>query len=174
MKHNLSLYILIISLFFGVGDAFAMAKYPSATTEIHEEAEMSGIFTVYFYGYNYQNDPESAVFFDIEGDDYTFEIFGHEYDYVVLDNLQADEARKEAEKFISQHTRYYRSQLSRIFDHNGKLIGYELRPLYHTIAYGRSDILDIYYRIKDSKVVIAVDIKRPVRRRFFDRDQFHD
>ncbi|MFH1702264.1 MAG: hypothetical protein ABIB41_02370 [Nitrospirota bacterium] len=46
--------------------------------------------------------------------------------------------------------------MSRILDEKGNVIGYELRPFYRSFVYGREDLLEIYYRIKGSKVIIEI------------------
>jgi hypothetical protein len=112
------------------------------------------------------DDPETAVFFDIEGDGITFEPFARDYDFQIAKGIDASLALKEAKWFLGRHTSCIRSRLRKILHPNGTVIGYEMRPMYHITTYGRSDIIDIYYRIADAKVIITVDVKHYFKRKF--------
>lgn len=57
---------------------------------------------------------------------------------------------------MSFHNSFWRPQLSRIIDEKGNTIGYELRPLYYPFVYGRDDLLEVYYKVKDGKVIVEI------------------
>jgi hypothetical protein len=127
-----------------------------------------GNYTVIFYGARYGDDLRTIAFLDYE-DEYTFEPFANEYDYTTH-KYGEEQALKEAIKFVSWYQTYWRTRLSRITDKNGRLLGYELRPLYRSIlTYGYSDVLNVYYELIDKKVVINVRLKRDVEKTI-DRD----
>lgn len=154
MRKNMKIYVLVLSLilFFGSEDAFA--KFLK-TEEVKAE-EITGTFTLVLYGGRHINDLETAAFLDKDGDQYEFEPYAPEFDYKIKRGVPAEEALKEAKKFISFHNAFWRSQLNKILDEKGNVIGYELRPLYRPFVYGRDDLLEIYYRIKGSKVIIEI------------------
>ncbi|MGB9715716.1 MAG: hypothetical protein ACPL1G_04830 [Thermodesulfovibrionales bacterium] len=154
MKKNiifLSGIFLIIMLF--------RAEYVSAKflkTEKAREEEAQGTFSLILYGGRHINDLETVAFFDIEGDYYVFEPYAPDFDYKIKRNISAENALREAEKFVAFHNAFWRSQFSKILDENGNVIGYEMRPLYRPFVYGRDDLLEIYYRIKGNKVIIEI------------------
>jgi len=127
------------------------------------EKIVPGSYTVIFYGAKYGNDLRTIAFLDYE-DEYTFEPFANEYDFTTH-TYGEEEAVKEAIKFVSWYHTYWRTRISRIMDENDRLLGYELRPLYRSIStYGYSDVLNVYYKLKDNKVVINVRLKREVEK----------
>jgi hypothetical protein len=79
-------------------------------------------------------------------------------------------ALRESRLFISSHTDFIRSELKRIIDEKGEIIGYEIKPLYNILRFGMHDILDVHYRIKDKTVSVTVDVKRNLKIRFRDKE----
>src|SRR4030042_1308646 len=153
MKKDIFFIILLsVIILFEVKDASA----GFLKTEEARPDEVTGTYTLILYGGRHINDVETAAFLDKDGDQYEFEPYAPEFDYRIKTGVPAEEALKEAKKFISFHNAFWRSQLSRILDEKGNVIGYELRPLYRPFVYGREDLLEIYYRIKGSKVIIEI------------------
>jgi hypothetical protein len=131
---------------------------------LKNEKLVPGNYTVIFYGARYNEDLETIALLDYEDDEYTFEPFANERDYSTH-KYEEDPALTESITFVSWYQSYWRTQLSRITDENDRLLGYELRPLYHSIStYGYSDVLNVYYELKDKKVVIHVRLKRDVEK----------
>jgi hypothetical protein len=128
-------------------DCFAFEK--ALRTEEAKPEEMKGTFTLILYGGSYLDDLETIALLDSEGDQYVLEPFAPDFDYRMKKGVPAQEAFKEAEKFVNFHPSFWRSQLSRILDKEGKAIGYEVRPLYRPFTYGISDILDVNYWLKE-------------------------
>jgi hypothetical protein len=152
----------------------------SSTTLVHAEylktkeakaEEVTGNFILILYGGSHMNDLETIAFLDKEGDQYEFEPYAPEFDYKVKKGVPAGDALKEARKFVSFHNAFWRSQLSRILDEKGNIIGYEVRPLYRPFVYGRDDLLEVYYRIKDGKVIAYIRLVPDVFNNFFFGDQ---
>lgn len=138
--------------------SFALEK--PLKTEKANASDIRGTFTLILYGGRYSDDLETVAILDSEGDQYHFEPYAPDFDYRVKKGIQAKEALAEAEKFVSFHNAFWRSQLSKILDNKGTTIGYELRPLYLNFVYGTSDLLDIYYWLKeDGKVKATIKLK---------------
>ncbi len=152
-----SIVILIIVLVFSAIFSLAYAKYLN-TYEVKTE-EVTGSFTLILYGGRHVNDLEAIALLDREGDQYEFEPYAPEFDYKIKKGVSAGDALKESRKFVSFHNAFWRSQLSMILDEKGTVIGYEMRPLYRPFVYGRDDLLEVYYRIKKSKVIVYIQIK---------------
>ncbi|MEW6161983.1 MAG: hypothetical protein AB1606_01485 [Nitrospirota bacterium] len=151
---NTFMVALIVISFFASHDSFAATKY--LKTEGARADEIKGTFTLILYGGRHINDLETIAFLDKEGDQYEFEPYAPEFDYKIKRESPAEDALNEAKKFVSFHNAFWHSQLSRIIDDKGNTIGYELRPLYYPFVYGRDDVLEVYYRIKDDKVIVEI------------------
>ncbi len=133
------------------------------TTET-EEKEVEGSFTLILYGGRDMNDIERLAILDLEEDKYTFEPHAPEFDYKVTKGLDGKEALEKADRFVSDNPSFWRSQLSKIIDEKGSVIGYELRPLYIPFIYGVSDVLEVHYSLKGEKVRIDIRIIPSVER----------
>jgi hypothetical protein len=152
---------IAVLLFINVSSSLALKK--PLKTEAATPADVSGVFTLILYGAGYLDDLETIAILDYEGDDYHFEPYAPAFDYTVREGVQAQEAMEVAEKFISFHSSFWKSQLSKIINEEGVTIGYELRPLYRPFIYGVSDILDVYYWPKgNGKVKTMINLKNSV------------
>ena len=161
--------VLALLLFVNVSSSIALEK-PLKTKAATPE-DVTGAFTLILYGANYLDDLETIAILDYEGDDYHFEPFAPAFNYKVREGVQAQEALKEAEKFVSFHSSFWKSQMSKILDKEGVTIGYEVRPLYRPFIYGISDILDVYYWLKkDGKVKTTIRLKHLVEGTDFSGD----
>lgn len=140
-------------------------------TEGANDADIKGVFSLILYGSRHLNDIETIVILDIEGDSYSFEPYAPEFDYKIKKGIPAKEALEEAERFVSWHSLFHYSQLSKILDEKGNVIGYEIRPLYQPLAFGVSDVLDVDYRVKDSRVIVRIKLKPQIERMLFNGDK---
>lgn len=139
-------------------------------TEKALPAEIAGTYTLLLHGNRYGNDVENVAVLDKEGDRYSFEILAPPYDYSIQSGLSAEEALKKAGEHVRSHHAFLDPWLSRIFDREGNIAGYEMRPLYRPLEFGYSDILYVDYRIRDSKIIVWIRKRHDVR----DRDDIHD
>ena len=154
--------LLLLLVYVYSADAARYLK----TVEANDQ-EVTGTFTLILYEGRHINDLETIVILDKEGDQYEFEPYAPEYDYKVKKGVTAGDALSEAKKFVSFHNAFWRSQLSKIPDEKGTTIGYELRPLYRPFVYGRDDLLEVYYRVKDGKVIAFIRLIPEVFNTFF-------
>jgi len=155
---------LAVLLAFCIGSIAFAFETPLKTAEA-SPSEIAGIFTLILYGGNYADDLETVALLDLEGDRYRFEPFAPDFDYRLRPGMQAKEAFATAEKFVIFHNAFWRSQLSKILDRGGNVIGFELRPLYRPFVYGFSDILDVNYWLKeDGKIKVIIRLIPEVER----------
>jgi hypothetical protein len=134
------------------------------TEPVKDEKIISGTFTAVLFGARYSEDIETVAFLDVEGDDYTFEPYAPVYDYSVKDNLTAEEALHDALSFVNWHHAYIQTKIKKVKDNQGRTLGYELRPLYSSLKYGFSDVLNINYSLKENRVVIYIRLKPFIRK----------
>lgn len=168
---NIIIAILIIPMFISIPLPQVVAAFdkPLKTGEANA-IDVSGTFTLILYGSRHLNDIETVAILDLEGDPYTFEPFAPEFDFIVKRGIPAKEAMIEAERFVSWHSSFYRSQLSRVIDDRGNTIGYELRPLYDPLTFGITDVMDVDYTLRDSRVRAMIRLKPSVERQLRDGD----
>ncbi len=138
----------MIFCFAGIPRSFAFDK-PLKTIEA-SPAEITGTFGMILYGGRFLDDVETIAILDLEGDGYKLEPFAPDFDFRIKKGVSAKEAFEQAQKFVSFHNAFWRSQLSRIMDNKGNTIGYEIRPLYLPFYFGASDIFDVYYWLKEN------------------------
>ncbi len=136
-------------------------------TEELQPADITGTFNLILFGGRYFRDVETIAFLDVEGDPYTLEPYAPDFDFRVIKGLSAKEALERAQRFVSAQYDFWRSQLSRILDDNGRTVGYEIRPLYDPLAFGNADVMDIYYALKGDKIRIHIRLKPEVERSLF-------
>jgi len=127
-------------------------------TEAANLADVQGKFTLLLYGCSSRNDLANIAIFDKEGDPYSFEIYAPDFSYAIKAGLNATEALQEAERFVRCNFQSERSQLRRILSPAGAGIGFELRPLYSVVTFGKDDVLDVRYVIKDRKIVVHIEL----------------
>jgi hypothetical protein len=134
-------------------------------TEPATVGEIKGMFSVILYGGSYTDDLETVALLDIDGDQYIFEPFAPEFDYVIKKGLSAEEAVAAAEKFVKFHSSFWKIKLSKIIDSEGKILGFEVKPLYFPFFHGTSDLLDIYYwPQKGGKIKVTIKLIPSVER----------
>lgn len=152
-----SILTIAVLPFIIISSSFAFEK--PLKTEAARPANVSGVFTLILYGANYLDDIETVAILDYEGDEYYFEPYAPEFDYRVKKGIPAKEALKKAEKFVSFHNSFWKYHLSKIVNHEGVSIGFEVKPLYIPFVYGFSDIVDVYYWLKgDGKVKVVIKL----------------
>ena len=127
-------------------------------TEAANPADVQGTFTLLLYGCSSRDDLANVAILDKEGDPYSFEIYAPDFSYTIKAGLNAAEALREAERFVRCNIQSDRSLLRRVLNPAGTGIGFELRPLYSVGTFGRDDILDVRYVIKDRKIVVHIKI----------------
>lgn len=124
-----------------------------------DQGEVKGFFTVILYGGAYADDLETVAFLDMDGDQYTLEPFAPDFEYVKNGGVPAEDAFRRAEKFISFHASFWKTQLTKIIGPDGAAIGFELKPLYRPFIYGASDVLDIrYWPKKDGRIKVTITL----------------
>ena len=148
-------YIVILALIAILISSCAGPQYLKSVNAIPQE--ISGTCDLFLYGHRYSDDFKNIAFLIPAGGKYAFRLYAPEFYYAVMKGLSADAAIEEAERFVKFHYSFQRSQLSKILDYEGRVVGYELRPLYSGFSY--EDVLDVHYVIKDDKVIASVGLK---------------
>ena len=139
-------------------------------TEESSSVEMKKTYRLILYGGRFSDDMETMAILDKEGDTYEFIVYASDADYRIKRKVPGKKALEEAEKFVRFHHSFHRSLLSRILDHSGATIGYEVRPVYFPAGVGFSDVIDVYYRIEGKTVLVKIQLRPEAEDRLFERD----
>lgn len=155
---NLLLFIATLLLTF----SFSCSTIQHLKTERVNETDINGLFTLFLYS---EYEEMHVAILDIEGDQYTFEMSGSPYNYDVFSGMEAETAVESAVKFISSQ----RNHWTKIIGPDGSVIGYDFRAIYNSFRYGVRDILEVTYRIEDTKVIASIDFKHTIKKRIYRR-----
>lgn len=142
-------------------------------TETVSDVDREGEYVLILYGARHGNDLEAVAILDIERDEYTFAPYAPDFDYEIERGMAASAAIKRAVEFVSWHPLYHRSELKKI-TLSGRVIGYELRPLYDPLPYGLSDVLDVDYRLKGREVIVKIRLLPQIERMLHNGDRRRD
>ncbi len=129
---------------------------PHLRIETAQPSEVTGTYTLLLYGCRYPDDLEDVAILAREGNPAPFDIYSLPTRYTVKSGLSADEALKEAGKFVQCSVHYQNTRFSKITDAAGAVVGYEVRPLYSPIRFGMYDVLNIQYVQEESKIVVYI------------------
>ena len=174
LSHRFSIILAGCLLFCLLCSACATNQY-SLRTQLTEKAGIKGTYSVILYGANHYNDIATVALLIPEGSRYVFDMFAPEFNYRTIKGLQAEDAVRLAENFVSWHSDFSRSQTSSIFDVSGATIGYEVRPLYQQTTFGTQDVMYVDYFLEaNNKVSVHVHLNYDVERKLMggsdDRD----
>jgi hypothetical protein len=161
-------------LFFLLCSACALTQY-SLRTQLAEKTGIKGTCTVILYGANHYNDIATVALIIPEGSRYFFDIFAPEFNYRTIKGVQAEDAVRMSENFVSWHSDFSRSQTSSISDAGGTTIGYEVRPLYRQTTFGMQDVMYVDYFLEGNNTVsvhvhLNYDVERKLMGGSDDRD----
>ncbi len=127
-------------------------------TEDASEKEIAGTYSLILYGGTYGNELATVAILAKEDSPYTIVPDAPEFDYKIIKHLTAKEALAEAFSVTSRNPDFSRAQLARIVDSSGRIIGYEIRPLYRPFTYGATDVLYINYWRKHDKIYVRMRV----------------
>jgi hypothetical protein len=126
--------------------------------------DLKGNYALILYGCRYPSDLENLVILFKEGGPFTFEMYSPETRYRTRRAVPADEALKQAERFLMCSIDYGKTRLGKIVDRDGTVAGFELRPLYPPYKYGMIDVLNVNYWRRDGKVVVYIRLDPDVEK----------
>jgi hypothetical protein len=116
-------------------------------------AEASGTYRLYLYGCRYPTDVEIMALLVDQTAPYRFDLFVPDDSYRIKEDLPGKAALTEADKFIrcSHHT-LWTTAFRRIVDPAGRIIAFELKPLYFPHDVGVAEVLLTDYSLRNGTV----------------------
>jgi hypothetical protein len=164
MKHVVPHYAVVSLLITALMTAGSCSFGPRLNVQGAGFSEVTGTYTLIFYGCNYFDDLETVAILGKEGGKFVFEPYAPQFNYRTKKGLPAKEALEDAARFIHCHSSYKDSRLSSIVDNDGNILGYELRPIYFPFTFGTDDVLDTFYWIRDDKINVSIKLKPSIER----------
>lgn len=169
------LLTLIMVFFVAVANSgCALSLKQEIRTESATETEIAGAYSLVLYGARHGNDLESVAILAKDDAPYTIVPYAPAFDYRIMKHLDAKDALARGKAFVSFHPAFSQAQLARIADSSGRVIGYEIRPIYHAFTFGISDVLDIFYWRSDDKVFVKMRLKEEVENKIMGGAGVHD
>jgi len=165
MKTLTSIIILVIIFWLGTLIIKSFSRGKSLRTVPAQSNAITGMYTLILYGGKHSNDLETVVILGKEDGRYTFEPFAPEFKYTIKKGVPAKEAIAEAEKFVSWHNSFHRSEIRGIIDDKGNTLGYEIRPLYLPITFGAEDVADVNYKMEADKIIVHVRLNPSIEKK---------
>lgn len=138
-------------------------------TELAQGSEITGSYALILFGTRHAYQLKTVAFLDKEGDGYELVPYAPEYDYKVMKNLPGTEALMKAQDYVQWPRDYRSSQVRKIIDDQGSIIGYEVRPLYDPLAYGISNVLVVRYWVQEGGKVKVTITLHPIAREYLRR-----
>jgi len=124
------------------------------TERVQDVREIHGLYTLILYTEGQYDSLKTLAFLSIEGSGYFIEPYVPSFDYGVWTNVSGEYAMLYALDFVGrQNPNYKQPEVKRILDPSGKIIGYEVRPLYYPLAYGFSNVLFTSYFLEPGGIV---------------------
>lgn len=116
--------------------------------------DITGLYTLILYrGSESLGGLKTVAFLAAEKDGYSLVPYAPTYEYTVTPHLSGQKALGDALAFIKTSRFYKNHQLRRILSPSGATIGYEVRPLYDSLAFGVSNIMTISYSLREGGAV---------------------
>jgi hypothetical protein len=130
-----------------------------------DATELKGTYTLLQYGCHYPDDIKNLAILIDEGSRYPVEIYDTPTSFQVKKGLSGPQALKEAGSFVRCSVRRVtEAPLRRIMDAAGETIGYEVRPLYSPLEFGKTDVLLVSYSLKNGTVRTYIRLDPDVER----------
>jgi hypothetical protein len=153
--------LLLLSLIIA---GCAMYKASLRTTYTIGATEPAGKYTLIKYGGNGLEDYLTFALIVPEGSDFKFEIYKPSFEFRSITGLTAKQAFEMARIFVAAHPEFASSQTRGILSPDDKIIAYEIRPLYKTTVFGQSDVMFIFYLLKEHNVVeVRADLEEQIK-----------
>jgi hypothetical protein len=158
-KYGFLLSLLLVLML----QACAIGKQLATTPA--DPAELTRTYTLLLYGCHYPDDIKNLALLLDEKSTYPVEIYDLPTSYQVKKGVPGPQALAEADAFVRCSVRLLSgTQLRRIIDDAGGTIGYEVRPLYSPLEFGRLDILHVSYSLQKGIVRTYIRLDPDVER----------
>jgi hypothetical protein len=132
-----------------------------------DASELSGNYTVIGYGCEAASEAPSLAILKKEGTPYDFEVSTQpaffwgsltETGTRQITGVPAVQALARAEKFVKCNPDVIDTEINKITDAEGRVLAYEVRPLYSPLRYGNAGLFSTSYRIEENEILASVGV----------------
>ena len=124
-----------------------------STDYVKPPVEAEGTFALIYYGGKNVHDLETVAILDKEEDGYQIKPYSPEFDYKIINNVEAGTAFEKGEGFLQHLNLIHSSETRAIKGPAGEIIGYEIRPLFMSAHFYTTDPLQTTYVLMPDNVV---------------------
>jgi len=118
-----------------------------------DPTEVKGTYTLLLYGCHYPAQIQNVAIFVAETSKYPVRIHDLDTSYTVKTGIPAEQALSEADRFVRCSTnKIWRTEMRKILDDSGGIIGYEVKPLYMPFEFGIADVIQTSYSLQKGTV----------------------
>lgn len=157
--------LTIVALFLLSTALAACAAGTGLQTPSAVEADASGTYRLYLYGCRYAHDVENYALLVDEQTTLQVDLYVPATSYKVKEHLSGADALREARTFFRCST-YDRGKtvMRRISANDGRILGFELKPLYEATDLGRDEALRSSYFQSGGRVTVYLKLDPQVER----------
>lgn len=145
-------FLLAVWIPFAASCASTLADLTTTPTQ---KAVAAGTYTVLLFGQEGPHDPETVALLDREGDDVTIRPFGAAFRTNVVEGVKDVEAGEMARAYVGRMINVMDAEMKEIRTAEGKIAGYEYRPVFSPFVFGTTDMLLISYVEGEDGVITA-------------------
>jgi hypothetical protein len=162
MKRNFFTALLIAGILAGG----CVTYKATLQTQTAGAIDAAGTYSVIKYARNYGDVYSTVAFIVPERGKYTFRIFKPDFEYKIVKGVSGAQAVEMAQTFVKGNPYIKEVQLNGIIGPAGDVTGYEVRPIYRSILFGREDILVIGYFLNEgNEIQVHIDVDEVVKQR---------
>jgi len=130
-----------------------------------DPSEVKGTYTLLLYGCHYPAQIQDVAILVDEAGRYPVSIYDLDSSYTVKKDVPAGQALSEADRFVRCSTyKIWRTEMRKILDDSGGILGYEVRPLYMPVEFGAADVIQTSYSLQKGAVRVYIRLFPDVER----------
>jgi hypothetical protein len=118
-----------------------------------DPSAVKGTYTLLLYGCHYPAQIQNVAILVDEAGRFPVEIYDLDSSYTVKRGVPAEQALSEADRFVRCSThKIWRTEMRKILDDSGGVVGYEIRPLFMPVEFGAADVIVVSYSLQKGTV----------------------
>jgi hypothetical protein len=126
--------------------------------------KVEGRFHVVLFGGQHSDDVETVAFLDVADDGLRVVPKAPEFRYKVRKDVEAADAVAHAEEFVQWHRSANGLIRRQVLGPSGRVVAYEIRPLYRPFDLGARDVMFINYWLEGENIRVRIRLRPEVER----------
>jgi len=129
------------------------------------ESKIKGNFNLIIYSNSFINDPETFIVLDKSDDSINIQPYAPSFKFKILSDINDTQALKII-KEILQNPSVSSIQYKEIIE-SGKIVGYEIKPLYFPWVFGILEPVDTVYKKQENSIIIFIRLNPRVEKQLY-------